>query len=180
LSGLRRYARFFAGRLGIAGACGLALLVFTAGFLLYGVQPLEQEVRTLTARAERLAKPAASGATAVAQDPAAAIEAMLNDLPRLDEAPAYLARLHERAAEHRLVLEAGEYHVVHDADSRLTRYQVRFPLKGGYVQIRRFVAAVMAAIPTMTLDELSIRRASIGAREVEARVQFALLFAESR
>ena len=179
MSGLLRYARFFAGRLGIAGACGLALLVFTAGFLLYGVQPLQEEVRTLAARAERLAKPAAANA-AVKVDPAAAIESMLNDLPRLDEAPAYLARLHERAAEHRLVLEAGEYHVVHDADSRLARYQVRFPLKGGYVQIRRFVAAVMEAVPTMTLDELSIRRTSIGAREVEARVQFALLFAESR
>ena len=174
-----RYARFFAGRLGIAGVCGLALLVFTAGFLWYGVQPLEQEVRTLTARAERLAKHAAAGATTVAEEPAAAIEAMLS-LPTLDEAPQQLARLHERAAEHRLVLEAGEYHVVHDADARLTRYQVRLPLKGSYVQIRRFVAAVMEGNPAMILDELSIRRTTIGAREVEARVQFALLFAESR
>ena len=174
-----RYARFFAGRLGIAGVCGLALLAFTAGFLLLGVQPLQEEVATLDARAQRLAKPAAAGAAAVA-DPAAVIEAMLNDLPSLDEAPQFLARLHERAAEHRLVLEAGEYHVVHDADARLTRYQVRLPLKGGYVQIRRYVAAVMEGIPSMTLDELSIRRTSIGAREVEARVQFALLFAEPR
>jgi hypothetical protein len=174
-----RYARFFAGRLGIAGACGLALLVFTAGFLLLGVQPLQEEVATLSARAQRLAKPAAPGA-APAADPAALIESMLNALPTLDEAPQQLARLHERAAEHRLVLEAGEYHVVHDADARLTRYQVRFPLKGSYVQIRRFVAAVMEGNPAMILDELSIRRTTIGAREVEARVQFALLFAESR
>ena len=78
------------------------------------------------------------------------------------------------------MLEAGEYHVVNDSDARLTRYQVRFPLKGGYVRIRGFVAAAMDDIPSMTLDEFSIRRASISASEVEARVQFGLLFAEGR
>ena len=174
-----RYARFFAGRLGIAGACGLALLVFAAGFLLLGVQPLYEEVRVLTARAERLARPGPAGTTEAA-DPAAAVEALLDSLPPLDQAPEFVARLHASAAEHRLVLESGEYHVTHDAEARLARYQVRFPLKGSYVQIRRYVAAAMEGIPSMTLDEFSIRRASIGAREVEARVQFALLFAETR
>jgi hypothetical protein len=179
LKRLLRHARFLAGRLGIAGACGLALLVFSAGFLLLGVQPLDEEVRTLTARAERLARPAPAASAADA-DPSAALEALLDALPALDRAPDFVARLHAAAAEHRLVLEAGEYHVMRDADARLTRYQVRFPLKGGYVQIRRYVAAVMEGIPSMTLDELSIRRTSIGAREVEARVQFGLLFAEPR
>jgi hypothetical protein len=174
-----RYARFFAGRLGIAGACGLALLVFSAGFLLFGVQPLYEDLATLKARAERLARPAAAGASRSA-DPAAAVEALLDGLPPLVQAPDFVARLHASAAEHGLVLESGEYHVVHDAEARLARYQVRFPLKGGYVQIRRYVAAVMGGIPSMTLDEFSIRRTTIGASEVEARVQFALLFAEKR
>jgi len=176
---LLRYGRFFAGRIGLAGACGLALLVFTAGFLVLGIQPLHEEVRTLAARSERLANPAAQ-MRATALDPASAVESLLEELPALEKAPAYLAQLHARAAEQQLVLEAGEYHVVHDTDARLARYQVRFPLKGSYVQIRRFVATAMHAVPSMTLDEFSVRRTAIGAREVEARVQFGLLFAEPR
>lgn len=176
---LLRYGRFFAGRIGIAGACGLALLVFTAGFLALGIQPLHEEVQTLAARSERLANPAPR-TPAVVADPESALASLLEELPALEKAPTYLAQLHARAAEQQLVLEAGEYHVVHDTDAQLTRYQVRFPLKGSYVQIRRFVAAVMDAIPSMTLDEFSVRRTAIGAREVEARVQFGLLFAEPR
>ena len=176
---LLSYARFLAARIGIAGATGLGLMGFATAFLLLAVLPLQAEVRTLAARAERLAGPGLAKSAAPV-DPAAAIASLLNELPTLDKAPAYLAQLHERASEHGLALEAGEYHVINDRDAQVTRYQVRFPLKGGYVQIRRFVAAAMDAVPTMTLEEVSIRRTTIDAPQVEARVQFALLFAESR
>lgn len=174
-----RYLRFFAGRIGIAGVCGFALLVFSACFLLASVQPLEEEVRMLSARAARLQSGRAAIAPAAA-DPAAEIEALLNDLPSIEKAPDFVAILHAQAREHQLVLESGEYHVIRDGEARLTRYQVRFPLKGDYVQIRSFVAAAMDRIPSMSLEEFSIRRNSIATREVEARVQFGLLFAERR
>jgi hypothetical protein len=173
------YARFLAARIGISGVAGLALLGFAAAFLLLAVRPLQDEVRTLAARTERLSAPGAAR-TGEPVDPAAAIATLLSELPTLDKAPTYLARLQERAREHGIALEAGEYHVAIDRDARVTRYQVRFPLKGGYVEIRRFVAAAMDAVPTMILEEVSIRRTTIDDPRVEARVQFALLFAESK
>lgn len=173
------YTRFLAARIGIAGIAGIALLGFAAAFLLLAVLPLQEEVRTLAARTERLAAPGA-GKKAEPVDPAAAIATLLRELPTLDKAPAYLARLQEHARAHGIALEAGEYHVAIDRDAGVTRYQARFPLQGSYVQIRRFVAAAMDAVPTMTLEELSIRRTGIDAARVEARVQFVLLFAESK
>ncbi|MCC6532009.1 MAG: type 4a pilus biogenesis protein PilO [Burkholderiales bacterium] len=182
MKSVARYGRFFAGRIGIAGVCGLALLVFAAALLALSVQALDEDVRMLSTRAERLQASASANAPRAAQsnDPAVEVDALLGALPALETAPELVAQLHAHARSHGLVLEAGEYHVVSDADARLVRYQVRLPLKGSYVQIREFVAAVMSKIPNMMLDELSLRRGAISAAEAEARLQFVLLFSERR
>src|SRR5262249_1837347 len=99
--------------------------------------------------------------------------------PRFEEASQYVLLLHETAKRAGIALDTGEYNVTSDGEAQLLRYQIRFPVKGGYVQLRRFVADAMMQIPTMTLDDVTVRRASIAAGEIEARLQFTMLFTEA-
>ncbi|HKA42621.1 MAG TPA: hypothetical protein VKF40_11575 [Burkholderiales bacterium] len=176
-----RHARFYAAQVGLAGVTGVALLVFAVAFAVSAVRPLQQEVKLLKARADRLQTAAASTRERSADarsGNAAALEAFPRRFPRFEEASQLVLMLHESAKRNGIVLDTGEYTVTPDAEARLVRYQVRFPVKGGYVPLRRFVADAMTQVPTMMLDEVTVRRASIAAGEVEARLQFTMLFAD--
>ena len=182
MSPLSRHARFYTAQIGFAGVTGVALIVFAAAFGLTAVRPLKQEVKLLQARADRLQATAArklerSGDARSGN--AAALEAFPRQFPRFEEASQYVLILHESAKRSGITLDTGEYAVTSDAEAHLLRYQIRFPVKGGYVQLRRFVADAMTQIPTMMLDDVALRRASIAAGEIEARLQFTMLFAEA-
>jgi len=176
---LARYGRFYCARIGVPGVVGVALLIFAAAFSVLALVPLVEEVTVLRARAERVASTQERG-TARPGGPAgeqAALEAFARRFPPVEQAAQRILDLHATAKRNGLTLETGEYNVTPDRDARLLRYQVRVPVKGGYVELRRFVADAMREIPTMMLDEVTIRRAALGAREIEARLQFTLLFA---
>jgi hypothetical protein len=72
-----------------------------------------------------------------------------------------------------LSLEKVEY------DQPLTRspiaqYQIKLPIKGSYVQIRQFVSEVLNNLPTIALDDISMRRDDITSDVLQARIQFTL------
>lgn len=71
----------------------------------------------------------------------------------------------------------GEYKLSCDAPSRLCRYRVRLPLIGSYLQIRNFAEHSLLALPFASLDEMSLRRESIGSGDIEAGLVFSLYLA---
>jgi hypothetical protein len=47
-------------------------------------------------------------------------------------------------------------------------------VRGGYAQIREFVAASLKAVPALALDELAFERPKISETQVQARVRLTL------
>jgi hypothetical protein len=53
-------------------------------------------------------------------------------------------------------------------------------LHGGYAQVRTFLEQVLTQIPAAALDEVTIRRESIGSRATETRVRLTLYLAGAK
>lgn len=157
------------------GLLGLALLLLAAGIFLYQVQPktarltqLKQDSASLKLRIEKIAK---SGI------PETSDQDELNKFygyfsgTSLSE---WLNKLYAAAAAQQLVLEQGEYRISPSKNGKLARYQITFPIKGNYLQIRQFVAQALTDVPIAALDEISFKREAIGATEVETRIKLTL------
>jgi len=84
------------------------------------------------------------------------------------------AELATAAQRNGLSLDKGEYRLGQDKEFRLAQYQVTFPVRGTYAQVRGFVNAVLDAVPAAALDEITLKREAIGEQNLEARVRFTL------
>ena len=89
----------------------------------------------------------------------------------------WIERIYATAAATRLSLARGEYALAAVADTRLSRYQISLPVQGDYARIRRFIAATLAAVPNLSLDELTLERQDIGDSQVVGRLRFSLYLA---
>ncbi|MDQ1834295.1 type II secretion system protein GspM [Massilia scottii] len=93
-------------------------------------------------------------------------------LPPAARADAAMQRLFALAAEHGLTIAQADYR--RQETGRVGRWQVQMPATGTYPQVRRFLRAAQA-IPGLSLDELGIHRAPVGAG-IEARLLFSVWF----
>ena len=160
-----------------AGVVGIGLAVFAAAMYFSAVLPARNELAQLaaqSARQQRRSGPAADGMRNAAMRGADQLEQFNRNFPPLSEAPALVLKLHEIAAQNGIALDTGEYVLVRDREASLTRYQVTLPLRGTYWQVRLFVAQVLDELPASALDEISIKRENVSARNVETRVRITL------
>lgn len=93
-------------------------------------------------------------------------------LPQAEGALQAVRHMHRSAAEHDVVLSTGEYRLVSEPGGRLQRYQITLPADGTYPDLRAWMADVLNELPTMALDELSIKRNAVGDSRVQARVRW--------
>ncbi|NHZ39181.1 type II secretion system protein GspM [Massilia aquatica] len=93
-------------------------------------------------------------------------------LPPAARADAAVQRLFALAAEHGLTIAQADYR--RQEAGRVGRWQVQMPATGTYPQVRRFLRAAQA-IPGLSLDDVGIHRAPVGAG-VEARLLFSVWF----
>jgi hypothetical protein len=106
--------------------------------------------------------------------PAAQLRAFYAIFPLQADAPASLSRVYAAAAEKNLQLLRGEYALSVDRQTGLVLYRMTLPVRGGYPQIREFVAAALKAVPTLALDELSFERPKISDTQVQTRIRLTL------
>lgn len=157
------------------GLLGLALLLFAAGIYLYQVQTktarldgLKRDSASLKLRIEQAAK---SGIPETSdQDELIKFYGFFSDAP-LSE---WLHKLYTAAAAQKLPLEQGEYRITPSKNGKLVRYQITLPVKGSYLQIRQFVAQALRDVPLAALDDITFKRETIGATEVETRIKLTL------
>lgn len=97
--------------------------------------------------------------------------------PAEDSIPDAMAKLHSAAAQYKLGLEQGEYHLLRDRDSRLGRYEILLPVRGAYSQIRKFVAQSLTDVPSLSLDSFTISRQKAADPLVDAQLKFTLYLA---
>ncbi len=153
---------------------GIALAVFAAGFFVSNIVPLQGEVAALRDRVRQLETWAPDNHAKVVgpQRPDAQLLAFYEELPRARQVPEMVRRLHAHARAGGLVLESGEYRPLPDPSGKLVRYQITLPVKGGYTQVRSFLARAMRDTPGLALDGIGFQRDKDDSQALEAQLRF--------
>lgn len=164
-------------KLGRPGVVGIALLAFSLSLAVSTLLPAWQELdrlRANAAAAQANQRTAAARASLPDDSPAAQLRAFYAIFPLQTDAPESLSRMFAAAEESKLQLSRGEYAIVTDRQTGLVLYRMTLPVRGGYTQIREFVAAALKAVPALALDELTFERPNISETQVQARVRLTL------
>ena len=164
-------------RLGRPGVIGVALLVSGLGLAASTVWPSWQELTRQQARlaaAQERQRAAAARAPLPDDSPAGQLRVFYAHFPAHHDASGSLSQLFAAARESGLQLSRGEYAFVTDRQTGLVVYRMTLPVRGGYTQVREFVAAALKAVPALALDELTFERPRISETQVQARVRFTL------
>ena len=161
--------------LGWPGLLGVILLLLAALLTVAVIQPkkaqlaeLRQENRSLKIR---IAQTARTGIPATGNQ---------NDLARFyrffsgTPTTIWLQKLYAAAGAQNLLLERGEYRMSMDPGNQLLRYQINLPVKGTYLQIRGFLAQALTDVPVAALDDISFKRETIDATQLEAQIKLTL------
>lgn len=159
------------------GWWGLAMLICAVltSTALREAHPLSQQVQLLRQRiflAGRLGYPAPPPA---ASDGARAA-AFYAGLPGVDALPAQLKTLANLARRHGIQLSKGDYKMQPTSGSPLLRQEISLPVKADYAAVQAFMFDALRALPTLSLEAVTFKRDSAASAEVEARIQFVLLF----
>lgn len=164
-------------RIGWVGVTGIALLTFSLAFYFSAISPAQTKVAELQlearTRLEQALKPAQT--TVADQDsPTAQLAIFYRHFPAHHSAPDWLEKIYVLAREQNLQLEQGEYSTTREKSGKLTRLQVTLPLKGSYLQIRKFLADILSEVPIASLDNVKFERQKIGDSEIDARIKLTL------
>ena len=105
---------------------------------------------------------------------AAHLRAFYEFFPARQSAPQLLGTLYKAARTESLSLSEGEYKYSVGKAGAMGVYQVDLPVKGSYIQIRKFIVRVLNSMPSAALEEVNFKRESIGSGELEARIRFTI------
>jgi hypothetical protein len=168
---IRRNAHAF----GWPGAAAILLLVLYTCFVFFVRNPLQGRIVTLQQEAATLrALSSVKSREQKILNPADQLVEFYRFFPKQDTVSDWMEKLYAAAMQQGLNVEQGEYRLAHDRNSKNTRYDIVLPLKGGYLQIRKFIAQALAEVPTLSLDGISFARQKIGDSTVDAQLRFTL------
>ncbi len=163
---LRQGAR----RLGVVGLAGLGLLA--AALLMQGIRitSLQQTIHAQQARLATLQQAAARREAPPAPPP----PSPLAGLPPTGEASRIIGELEKLAHAHGLTLPRGQYSVTPLTGTSLQRWQFVLPLDAPYPALHAFLAAALERLPSLTLDELKLKRDRIESTQLQAELRMSL------
>ena len=178
---IRWLARRELTRLGRQGAAGLALAVAAVLIYVAGVLPQQAKLAELRAQAQSardFARDQGQGVSGDAQRVRTQLERFYALLPEKASAPDWLDKIYDAARAQSVRLERGEYKLTPARNGRMVGYEISLPVRGNYVQVRKFVAQVLDDVPAAALDEISLKRDDRGKPELEAALRFTLFLGE--
>lgn len=85
-----------------------------------------------------------------------------------------MSHLYNAAAEQNINLDQGEYAFSVEPGGKLARYDIVLPVRGGYVQIRKFIAQALNELPTLSLDSIAFGRQKIDDVAIDAQLKMTL------
>ena len=106
--------------------------------------------------------------------PGAQLHAFYGFFPSRQKAPNLFKAIYGAAHEESISLAQGEYKYSLGKSGRMGIYQVNLPVKGSYIQIRKFIVKVLNAVPSAALEEVSFRREAVGRGDLEAKIRFSI------
>lgn len=174
--------RLWLKQLGWAGVTGLSLMAFGLAYYLSAIQPADARIAQLRQQAltlqERI-KNAADSFTDNPRSPGGQLNAFYEFFPAADSSSSWLRKIYHAASAQGIVLEQGDYRIAAEKEGRLLHYQVILPVKGSYLQIRKFIAAVLSEIPFASLDQISFEKQKISDPAVEAKIRLTIYLRQS-
>jgi Tfp pilus assembly protein PilO len=173
---LRWQLRYVAGLLGWQGIVGLLLACAAVALYFAAIDPARTQAARLQRESVTVKEFARTRVEAERAAPTSEswLQHFYSLLPAKAGAPEVLRVIFASAKAQSLTLDQGEYKVKVDKNGRLLAYEIGLPLRGNYVQIRKFIADVLEQIPALALDEIAIKREAIGDPRIEAAVRFTL------
>ena len=139
--------------LGVPGIASAVLLAAAAVFHLAVVKPLEARDAAAAQRVARQAPRTEAPELAGSADRLAVVYQQLSK----EESPTdWLAKLHAIGTATGLELKSAAYK--QQSDGRIVHYEIVLPISGSYAQIRDFLGRALAEVPTMSVDQLTLRR----------------------
>lgn len=162
--------RFQVQRIGPTGVIGVALVCMAAAFVWSSLLPQRHRMRELQEQLQTSVRtPSKRPATATGS-----VEEFMAALPGRGELPAIVAGVVREAEKAGLALESGQYELQPGQSGRIERYQLTFPVKGAYPQVRAFIDGALVAVPAMAMDSLRLEREGIAHGGVSADVSFVI------
>jgi hypothetical protein len=155
-------------RLGPAGQAGLATLVAALVFAASTVLPARSALESVRADLMRAQHPS----TAQRGDQAA--PRLVESLPTRGQIPAVIGVMYTEATKAGVALDVGHYSYSAPKAGALGRYDVEFPVKAGYPEIRGFINGTLTAVPAAALDKLHVERKTVGDATVNANIGFVI------
>jgi Tfp pilus assembly protein PilO len=161
-------------RLGRAGSVGFALLALAAGFYAGTLYPEQRRLAGLQRELTDLRLLAAGPAKDERRSAANDLAAFYAFFPMPDELPEILDTVFRAAKRQSLTLERGEYRVTRPAAGGMFQYQLTFPVRGSYPQIRKFIDGALAELTALSLESVQFERQKIGESVIDAKVTLAV------
>lgn len=156
---------------------GLGLLALCLAFYLTALRPAQARLDHLQSNMLSLHEQIRNAAKTLRVDssePAEQLVTYYRFFPAQTTAPAWLDKIYKAARNQNLRLDRADYRPTRDKAGKLVRYQITMPVKGNYLQLRKFLAAVLTDVPIASLDHISFERQKIGDEVIEAKVRLTL------
>lgn len=172
-SAWRVRAQILLWRHGWAWPAALLLLVAAAATYWLVLQPAREALAATQTELGREqvaahAKPAVSPALSEAEQ-LAALRAVLQNAPE----PAELVRRMSGLAQaEQIALPQGEYVQQFHSTTQVQQVHVTQSVRASYPQLRRYIQAVLRAIPNASLDQMAARRDNVGQSQLEVRLRW--------
>ena len=167
--------RYYLAHLGWQGNIGLLLLgTCLVGAIAYAwpqartLDRLKQDVAEM-----RRGMPQHQGQW-IDRSPQASLNTFYGFLPREQEAATLLNEVLQIAEQHGLVPDKVDYALTRHPSAHFSRYQLTLPLRGSYLDIRRFIADVLSTMPSAALNEAVFKREDLMSEQVDARLKLTL------
>jgi hypothetical protein len=163
------YLQHHLARIGPAGQAGLAALAAAAVVIASAVIPARNAIRELSSDILH-----AQHAPQAASGPTDGIAGVVTSLPTREQIPAVLGKVFQQAQDAGVQLDNGTYAFVPAKAGAVARYEIQFPVKASYPQIRNFINGTLTAVSAAGLSKLHVERKTVGETTVHADVNFVI------
>lgn len=181
---LRWVKRRGLGLLGWPGVAGIGLLSICPAFYFSAILPMQERLastrNSVIALQEQVKHAGRNGQGASQRTPEEQLDEFYRMFPEGRNMPEYLEKIFSSAQKQGISLDQGEYKVTSDQKGNLVSFQMTLPIKGEYPQIRKYLAALLADIPVLSLQQVQFKRRKVDNSLVEANVRLVLYFLEQR
>lgn len=160
--------------LGWKGLAGLLLIIGSVSYLIIVAAPKAQQLQQLQMKVDAVkANPKQNVSNSTNNAPSDITRIFYDVLPTQTEASSKISEILRVATDNGLVINKVEYEQPLSV-SPLIQYQIKLPLTGSYMQIRQFINQVLNTLPSIALNDISLKREDIATDSVDAQIQFTL------